>query len=108
MLLTGACELSPHYPTGAPLCRTLIHHTHCTNRPPHKLQELTPVVKGFAPVPSTALFDDFCRTKVVGGLPAAQRAPRRDTVVRIEPLEGAGGCGRHAGLLPGRACPCIS
>ena len=30
------------------------------------------MVKGFAPVPSTALFDDFCRTKVVGGLPAAE------------------------------------
>lgn len=49
------------------------------------------MVKGFAPVPTTALFADFCRAKVAGKLPAALRTPRADRVARLEPLGGPGG-----------------
>ena len=52
------------------------------------LQEMVPVVRGFAPLPTTALFSDFCQKKVVGRLPPALRAPLRDSVVRLEALEG--------------------
>ena len=61
-------------------------------------QELVPVVKGFAPVPTTALFADFCRSKVVGKLPAALRAPRADRVARLEPLGCPGGAAGALGL----------
>ncbi len=46
------------------------------------------MVRGFAPVPTTALLSDFCHKKVVGRLPAALRAPLSDNVVRLEVLEG--------------------
>ena len=64
-------------------------------------QELVPVVKGFAPVPTTALFADFCRSKVVGKLPAALRAPRADRVARLEPLGCPGGAAGALGLRLG-------
>lgn len=56
------------------------------------------MVRGFAPVPTTALFSDFCRKKVVGKLPAALRAPLRDAVVRLEALEGPGEPGALSNL----------
>lgn len=62
-------------------------------------------MRGFAPVPTIALFSDFCRKKVVGKLPPALRAPLRDTVVRLEAVAGGGVAGKNAqargwGLAP--------
>ncbi|KAL4419953.1 hypothetical protein ABPG75_007051 [Micractinium tetrahymenae] len=67
-----------------------------------RLQELTPVAKGFAPVPSLPLFLDFCATKVVGRLPASLREPRQDTVLRIQQLGTDEGTGCHVHLASGR------
>jgi hypothetical protein len=50
------------------------------------------VARGFAPVPSLPLFSDFVRAKVLARLPTPLRQPRRDAVLRLEPVEGAGGC----------------
>lgn len=59
------------------------------------------MVRGFAPVPTTALLSDFCHKKVVGRLPAALRAPLSDNVVRLEVLEGGSEPGWHfCRLLP--------
>ncbi|KAL4857085.1 Pre-mRNA-processing protein 40A [Chlorella vulgaris] len=58
-------------------------------------QELVPVFKGFAPVPHTSLFLNFCSSDVIGELPAALRTPCHDTVLRIEPLAGSAGCRVH-------------
>lgn len=76
------------------------HHHHCRFSLTATLlpQELVPVVRGFAPVPTAALFSDFCRKKVVGKLPAALRAPLRDAVVRLEALEGRGEPGAPSSL----------
>lgn len=57
---------------------------------------MVPVVRGFAPVPTSTLFSDFCRKKVVGKLPPALRAPLRDTVVRLEAAGGGGEAGKNA------------
>lgn len=51
------------------------------------------MVRGFAPVPTTALFRDFCSAKVVAALPPALQAPQRERVVRLEPLAGGAGTG---------------
>lgn len=53
--------------------------------------ELVSVARGFAPVPSLPLFLDFCAAKVVAALPPAPRTPRRDTVVRLEAVQGRAG-----------------
>jgi hypothetical protein len=57
-------------------------------------QELVPVFKGFAPVPHTSLFLDFCSSEVIRELPAALHTPCRDTVLRIEPLAGSAGAAK--------------
>ncbi|PRW33610.1 FAD-dependent oxidoreductase [Chlorella sorokiniana] len=69
-------------------------------------QELVPVVRGFAPVPSTALFSDFCRKKVISKLPAVLREPLSDTVVRLESLAGESEQGCRVHLASGRTLLC--
>ena len=56
------------------------------------------MVRGFAPVPTAALFADFCHKKVVGKLPPALRTPLRDTAVRLERVEGEAGGSGQCGL----------